>query len=205
MRIGLGPGSGEIHTLLGEAGEHVAEVVRAVEQRFLRWPNGPSQDEVKSLEHAADRVVSELLSQTNSMFVTPYDRDDLVTLAFAVDDVADAAENAAELLGLYGVERPTKQSFALCRLLVQAAEELAALLAELRGLHGSSDRIRAIKQIEDEADDVARAARASLFKDDMIDPILVIRWKDIYEALEDAVDTCDTASHLVGNLLVKNA
>jgi predicted phosphate transport protein (TIGR00153 family) len=205
MRLGLGSGSGEIHALLGEAGERVAAVARAVEQRFVAWPSGPSQDEVKELEHEADSVVSQLLSQTNAMFVTPYDRDDLVTLVFAVDDVADAAENAAELLGLYGVEMPTKQSFALCRLLVQAAEELAALLAELRELHGSSDRIRAIKEIEDEADDVARAARASLFKNDRIDPVIVIRWKDIYEALEDAVDACETAAHRIGNLLVKNA
>jgi predicted phosphate transport protein (TIGR00153 family) len=205
MRLGLGPGSGEIHTLLAEAGQLVAAVTREVEQRFLRWPSGPTQEDVKNLEHEADRVVSELLSHANSMFVTPFDRDDIVTLAFAVDDVADVAESAAELLGLYGVERPTKQSFELCRLLVQAAEELAALLSELRTLRGSSDRIRAIKQLEDEADDVARAARASLFKDDRIDPVLVIRWKDIYEALEDAVDACDTAAHLVGNVLVKNA
>jgi predicted phosphate transport protein (TIGR00153 family) len=205
MRIGLGPGSGEIHDLLGEAGVRVAAVTKLVERRFAEWPSGPTQDEVKELEHEADAVVSALLSQTNGMFVTPYDRDDLVTLAFAVDDVADEAESAAELLGLYGVETPTEQAVELCALLVRAADELAALLSELRGLHGSSDRIRTIKEIEDEADDVARAARASLFKDDRIDPVIVIRWKDIYEALEDAVDACETAAHRVGNVLVKNA
>jgi uncharacterized protein len=205
MRLGLGPSSGAIYTLLAEAGAAVAEVARVVERRFREWPQGPSQEEVKALEHEADRVVSSLISLTNSMFVTPYDRDDLVTLAFAVDDVADAAENASELLGLYGVQSATKQSFQLCELLVRATDELAALLGELRHVRGSSDRIRAIKEIEDEADDVARAARASLFKDDRIDPVIVIRWKDIYEALEDAVDTCDTAAHLVGNVLVKNA
>jgi uncharacterized protein len=205
VRIGLGPGSGEIHDLLEEAGQRVADVTRLVERRFREWPSGPTQDEVKELEHRADAVVSSLLSQTNSMFVTPYDRDDLVELAFAVDDVADEAESASELLGLYGVETPTKQSFELCRLLVRAAEELAMLLGELRDLHGSSPRIRAIKEIEDEGDDVARAARASLFKDDRIDPVIVIRWKDIYEALEDAVDACETAAHRIGNILVKNA
>src|SRR5581483_4118110 len=205
MRIGLGPGAGEIYTLLAEAGERVAEVARAVERRFVGWPSGPSQDEVKQLEHEADDTVSRLLSLANTMFVTPYDREDLVGLAFAVDDVADAAENAAELLGLYGVERPTRQSFELCALLVRAADELAALLGELRTLSGSSDRIRVIKEIEDEADDVARAARASLFRDDRIDPVIVIRWKDIYEALEEAVDACDTAASRAGNILVKNA
>jgi uncharacterized protein len=205
MRLGLGPGSGQIYELLTQAGVAVLDVTRAVEARIVNWPRGPSQDEVKELEHEADRIVSELLHQTNSMFVTPYDRDDLISLAFAIDDVADAAENAAELLGLYGVESPTRQSFELCRLLVRAAEELATLLAELRHVRGGSARIAAIKEIEDEADTVARAARASLFKDDRIDPVIVIRWKDIYEALEDAVDRCDTAASRIGNILVKNA
>jgi predicted phosphate transport protein (TIGR00153 family) len=205
MKLGLGPTSGKIYVLLSEAGVRVLDVTRAVEQRFQQWPSGPTQDEVKELEHEADRVVSELLSQANSMFVTPFDRDDVVTLAFAVDDVADAAENAAELLGLYSVESPTKQAFQLCAMLVRATEELSELLSELKGLRGSSERIRMIKEIEDEADEVARNARASLFKDDRIDPVIVIRWKDIYEALEDAVDACETAAHLVGNILVKNA
>ena len=88
---------------------------------------------------------------------------------------------------------------------MRATSELSGLLGRLRGLRGSAEEIRTIKTIEDEADDVARAARASLFKDDRIDPVIVIRWKDIYEALEDAVDACDTAANRIGNLLVKNA
>ena len=205
MKFGRGSGTADLYALLGESGERILAVARAVEQRFVDWPTGPSQDEVKELEHAADATISTLLTQANSMFVTPYDREDIVKLAFTIDDVADAAENAAELLGLYGVESPTKQSLELCALLVRAAAELAALLAELRTVSGDSDRIRVIKEIEDEADDVARAARASLFKDDRIDPVIVIRWKDIYEALEDAVDRCDTAATRIGNILVKNA
>jgi uncharacterized protein Yka (UPF0111/DUF47 family) len=205
MRLGVGPRSGEIFTRLTAAGEATLAVAEAVQQRFERWPNGPTQDEVKDREHHADAVVSELLSLTNSMFVTPYDRDDLITLAFAVDDVADAAENASELLGLYGVENVTKQSLELCDLLVQAARELSLLLAGLKAKKGSEERVVAIKELEDRGDDVARAARASLFKDDRIDPVIVIRWKDIYEALEDAIDACDTAANRVGNILVKNA
>jgi uncharacterized protein len=139
------------------------------------------------------------------MFQTPYDREDIVTLAFAVDDVADAGENAAELLGLYGVETPTRQSLELCVLLVEASTELAQLLRGLKDKDSASERVIAIKEIEDRGDEVARAARASLFKDDRIDPVIVIRWKDIYEALEDAIDACETAAHRVGNILVKNA
>jgi hypothetical protein len=205
MQLGLGPRPRAIFDLLGEAGDAVLAVAVLVERRFLEWPVGPSQDEVKQLEHAADVIVSELVRHANVQFITPYDRDDLITLALAIDDVADAADNAAELLGLYSIETPTRYSFILCGLLVRAAEELADLLRELRGLRGSAPQIVAIKEIEDEADTVARAARVSLFKDDRIDPVVVIRWKDIYEALEDAVDACETAASRVGNVLVKNA
>jgi hypothetical protein len=206
MRLGFGPGNTELFELLARAGENALAIARAAEQRFSEYPSSSvSQDDVKELEHEGDRIVSETLRSINAQFVTPYDREDLVTLAFAVDEVPDKIESATELLGLYGVEAPTRQSIQLCGLLVRATEELAALLGRLRDLRGSADEIRRIKTIEDEADTVARAARASLFKDDRIDPVLVIRWKGIYEALEDAVDACDTAANRVGNMLVKNA
>jgi len=201
----VGPKTGEIYALLTEAGANAHTIATVVERRFLEWPTGPSQEEVKALEHEGDRLVSELLSRTNSMFGMRLDRDDLVSLAYAVDDVADAIENASELLGLYDVESPTRQSFQLCALLVRATERLASLLADVRHLDSSVENVLAIKEIEDEGDAIARAARASLFKDDRIDPIVVIRWKDIYEALEDAIDACDTAASRVGNILVKNA
>jgi len=206
MRLGVGPGSGEMYELLTRAGENAVEIAQRVEQRFREHPSSAvSQDDVKALEHEGDRLTSELLRSINAQFVTPYDREDLVTLVFAVDEVPDKIENASELLFLYDVASPTRQSLDLCALLVRATSELAKLLARLKGLRGSAEEIRTIKAIEDEADEVARAARAGLFKDDRIDPTLVIRWKDIYEALEDAVDACDTAAHKVGNILVKNA
>jgi predicted phosphate transport protein (TIGR00153 family) len=191
--------------LFAQAGANALEVAETVERRFREWPVGPvTQEIVKELEHRGDRIVSQLLGSLEAQFVTPFDRQDIVTLAFAVDEVPDKIESASELLGLYAVEAPTRQSLELCALLVRATRELAALLARLKGLQGSAPEIRAIKEIEDEADDVARAARAGLFKDDRIDPVLVIRWKGIYEALEDAVDACDTAAVRVGNMLVKN-
>jgi uncharacterized protein len=206
VRLGVGPGSGEMFDLLRQAGENGAEIARKVEQRFREYPSSSvSQADVKDLEHEGDRIVSGLLRSIEAQFVPPYDPEDIVALAYAIDEVPDKIENASELLGLYGVESPTRQSLELCALLVRATTELAALLARLKGLRGSAQEIIAIKAIEDEADDVARAARAGLFKDDRIDPTIVIRWKDIYEALEDAVDACETAAHRVGNILVKNA
>jgi len=206
LQIGVGPGSGRMYELLALSGQNTVDIAKAVEQRFREHPSSSvTQEDVKNLEHEGDRLASELFRCIESQFQTPYDRDDLVELVFAVDEVADKIENASELLGLYGVEHPTRQSLELCDCLVRATEELAALLSRLKGLRGSAEEVRRIKQIEDEADQVARNARAGLFKDDRIDPVLVIRWKDIYEGLEDAVDACDTAANRVGNILVKNA
>jgi uncharacterized protein Yka (UPF0111/DUF47 family) len=206
MRLGLGSGSGELFELLARAGANAAAIARLVERRFLEHPRASvTQEDVKELEHEGDRIASALLRSIQAQFVSPYEPDDLVALVFAIDDVPDAIENASELLGLYGVEMPTKQSIDLCRLLVRATAELETLLANIRERRGSADEIVAIKAIEDEADRVARAARSGLFKDDRIDPMIVIRWKDLYEALEDAVDACDTAANRVGNILVKNA
>ena len=109
------------------------------------------------------------------------------------------------MLGIDGVESPTRESLELRALHVRATREVATLLGKLRHLRDSAPEVRAIKAIEDEADRVARAARAGLFNDDRIDPGIVIRWKGIYEALEDAVDACDTAANRIGNILVKNA
>jgi uncharacterized protein Yka (UPF0111/DUF47 family) len=206
MRFGLGPRSQEIYDLFGWAGENAAAIAALVEQRFRENPHSTvSQADVKDLEHIGDQLVADLMRSISAQFIAPFDPEDLVALAFAVDDVPDAIENASELLGLYNIQQPTRQSLELCGLLIEATTELASLLGRLKGLHGSADEIRRIKDIEDRADHVARAARASLFKDDRIDPKIVIRWKDIYECLEDAVDACETAAHRVGNILVKNA
>jgi uncharacterized protein len=206
IQLGAGSGSGRMYELFALAGQNAVAIARAVEQRFREYPSSSvSQDDVKELEHEGDRLASELFRCIQAQFQTPYDREDIVELVSVVDEVADKIENASELLGLYAVQQPTRQSLELCALLVQATEQLASLLGRLKGLRGSAEEVRTIKQIEDEADKVARNARAGLFKDDRIDPVLVIRWKDIYEALEDAVDACDTAANRIGNLLVKNA
>ena len=98
MKVGLGRGSGELFAQIAAAGEAALAVSRAVDRRFREWPSGPPQDEIKELEHVADRIVSELLSLTNSMFVTPYDRDDLITLAFAIDACETAAHRVGNIL-----------------------------------------------------------------------------------------------------------
>jgi uncharacterized protein len=205
MKISLGPKTQEFYELFARGGEIALAAARAAEARFRDYPTGVSQSEIKELEHQGDEVTGELIGLINTQFVTPFDRDDLFRLAGAVDDVVDSIENATELLGLYDVQEPTRHALEQCRILVQAVEYLESLLRTLESKKGSAPEIAEIKRLEDEGDACTRRAVAGLFEDERIDPVLVIRWKDIYEALEDAIDAVETCAHRIGNVLVKTA
>jgi hypothetical protein len=121
-----------------------------------------------------------------------------------IDDVVDFIENASDLLGLYKVERPMKEALEQCRVLVEAAEHLSRGLGELRGFRGAQRHLVEVKRLEDEGDRIVRDAIAGLFENGEVDSLTVIRWKDIFEALEDAIDACETTADVVGNIVVKN-
>jgi predicted phosphate transport protein (TIGR00153 family) len=204
MRLG-GPKTGEFYVLFAQAGENALAAARAAELRFREFPGGPPQSEIKAFEHVGDRITGELIALTNAQFFPPFDRDDLFVLAGAIDDVVDAIENATELLGLYDIEQPTKYALEQCSILVAAVVQLDQLLRTLKGKKGSSPEIAEIKRLEDDGDACTRRAVGGLFEDDRIDPQIVIKWKDIYESLEDAIDAVETCAHRIGNILVKTA
>ena len=206
MRLSLVPRTGEFYDLFAQAGANALEVVRKVEVRFREFPNTTiTQDQVKSLEHEGDRLTAEVVRVLNTQYVTPFDREDIYQLATAIDDVVDHIDEASDLLELYGVQSPARQAIEQCRILVGAVEHLATALAELKGLRRLQNELVQVKSLEDEGDRVVRAAIADLFQDSRIDPLIVIRWKDIFEALEDALDACETAANVLGNIVVKNA
>jgi uncharacterized protein Yka (UPF0111/DUF47 family) len=126
-------------------------------------------------------------------------------LSTELDDVVDYLEEASDLLGLYGVEMPTRHAVEKCAIIVKAVEQLAIACENLKGMRGVQPALIELKSLEDQGDRVLRDALASLFRDERIDPLIVIRWKDIYEALERALDACETAANVIANIVVKNA
>ena len=204
MRIALVPRTSEFYDLFTRAAENGLEAARLVERRFREFPEqGVRQADVKALEHKGDELTRELIELLNTQYITPFDREDIYELAKAIDDVVDFIENASDLLTLYKVERPMPQSLEQCRILVEAAEHLSRAIGELRGLRNAERHLVEVKAREDEADSLLREAIAGLFENH-VDPVEVIRWKDIFEALEDAIDACETAADVVGNIVVKN-
>jgi uncharacterized protein len=206
MRLTLVPQTREFYGLFAEAGDNALEAAKLVERRFREHPDTTiEQQQVKALEHEGDRLTAEIFRLLNTRYVTPFDREDIYGLAGAVDTVVDQIEYASELLDLYKIEAPMEQALSQCRVLVDATEHLAHALSRLRGFRGIQPHLAAIKACEDEGDRIVRDAIAALFEDEEVSPRAIIRWKDIFEALEQAIDACDTAAHVVGNIVVKNA
>ncbi len=205
MRISLTPRTSEFYALFGKAGENALQVARLVERRFREHPNsGITQEQVKKEETEGDAITRDLILLLNTQYVTPFDRDDIYLLATEIDDVVDYLEEASDLLGLYGVEMPTRHAVEQCGIIVRACEQLAIACDNLKGMRGVQDALVQVKAYEDEGDRVLRDALAALFRDEGIDPLIVIRWKDIYEGLERALDACETAANVIANILVKN-
>ncbi len=204
MRLAFVPKTTEFYDLFTRAGENLLATARLAEQRFRDFPETSVDHEaVKELENQGDELTREIIVLLNTQYITPFDREDIYELAKVIDDVVDHIEHASDLLGLYQVESRMGQSVEQCRVLVEMAEHLSKALAELRQLRRVEQHIVEVKRLEDEGDRIERTAIAALFRED-VDPLTVIRWKDIFESLEDAVDACETAADLVGNIVVKN-
>jgi predicted phosphate transport protein (TIGR00153 family) len=205
MRLSLVPRTTEFYDLFNAAGENALEAARKAEVRFRTFPRPEvSQQEIKRLENAGDDLTRQIIELLNTQYITPFDREDIYQLAKEIDDVVDFIENASDLLDLYKVDRPMEQALEQCRVLVAGTEGLAAALAELRGLRQAERHLVEVKRLEDEGDRIVRDAIAELFQNSHVDPVTIIRWKDIFEALEDAIDACETAADVVGNIVVKN-
>ncbi|MDH4347004.1 MAG: DUF47 family protein [Thermoleophilia bacterium] len=206
VRISLTPKTSEFFVLFARAGENALAAARLVERRFREHPNSDvTQEQVKAVETAGDTVTRDLIQLLNTQYVTPFDRDDIYLLATEIDDVVDFLEEASDLLGLYGVEMPTPHAMEQCAIIVEAVDHLATACQNLKGMRGVSQALVDMKSLEDKGDRLLRDALASLFRDPGIDPLIVIRWKDIYEALERALDACETAANVIANIVVKNA
>jgi predicted phosphate transport protein (TIGR00153 family) len=204
MRLALVPRTTAFYDLFAQAGENLLETARLVERRFAEFPEDiVRQTEVKALETRGDDLTREILELLNTQYITPFDREDIYDLAKAIDDVIDYMDEASDLLGLYRVESRLDASLAQCKVLVEIAGHLSAALAELKQLRRIEPHVVEIKRLEDEGDRITREGIAALFENTS-DALTVIRWKDILEALEEAIDSCETAADLVGNIVVKN-
>jgi uncharacterized protein Yka (UPF0111/DUF47 family) len=195
----------ELLTLFEQAGRNVQRASCLLRDLFAEYPEQPElADEVRACEHEGDRIAHEILSRLAARGAGQANLEaaDVHALTGALDDVVDFAEEAADQLGLYGVEAPMEQAQQMAEVLVEVSEQVAVALRELRDGEDLTDKLVEIHRLENHADRIVRAAVASLFVNG-IDPMMVIRWKDIFETLESAVDACETVANVLEGITLK--
>jgi uncharacterized protein len=205
VRLRLTPQKREFFGLFTRASANAVEISDLLLQLLQRFPaqDGDLIRQIKEREHEGDRVTNEVVGLLNRTFVTPFDRDDMYRLAGAIDDVCDHVDEAADNLGTYGVEQVPPLAVEQAQVIVEAARNLDAAVQRLDGFKDSDPQLTELRRLEDEGDRIVRDAVAELFRSSA-DPIAVIRWKDIHERLEEAVDALENAADVLEAILVKN-
>jgi uncharacterized protein len=205
VRFSLLPRDRTFFDLFVEAGQNTLHAARLLDEMMGTWPDSRDMGrEILKAEQEGDRIIHDIVRRLNTTFVTPIDREDIYALATQMDDIVDYTEEAADFLGLYNIEAPMEQAQALTKVLVGACEQLAQGLERLRDFTGLEKYWIEIHRLENEGDRISRDAVASLFSNG-IDPMVVIRWKDIFAVLENAIDATETAAQIIEGIVIKNS
>jgi predicted phosphate transport protein (TIGR00153 family) len=199
------PKEREFFDLFEEAARNAVRAAELLERLLENWPDGGAETlaEIVDCEHVGDRITHDIIQRLNHSFVTPFDREDIIALASGLDDVVDYIEEVANFLELYRIEAPMQQAQEMAGVLRQSTRAILGAVPRLRALQDISEFTVEVNRLEDEGDRLLRGAVASLF-DHGIDPMMVIRWKDIFERLEDAIDSTETAVNILEGVIIKN-
>jgi uncharacterized protein len=205
VRIRLVPERREFFDLFGRASANAVEMAHLLVELFSTFPDGGQAlvGRIKDHEHRGDELTHEAVTLINKTFVTPFDRDDIYRLATALDDVCDFMDESAGNLYSYGVTEIQPRARQQADVILRATMKLDEAMQKLEGFRDSSAELIELRSLEDEGDRLMHEAIAELFRHGT-DPMTVLRWKDIHEGLEEAVDACENAADVLEAILVKN-
>lgn len=159
--------------------------------------------QIGKIESDTDRIVHDIVQAVGATFVTPLEREDILELASALDDVVDLIDETADLILLYKVEAPMDEALGLCEILAQACRANHEAMPRLRTFGDIRHWTVEVNRLENDGDRLSRKAIAALFEGG-IDPMVVIRWKDIFERLEDAIDATERVANILEGIVIKN-
>jgi predicted phosphate transport protein (TIGR00153 family) len=199
------PRDREFFDLFEEASANILRAADLLDRMLRNYPDTKElAREILLCEQEGDRITHDIVQRLNQTFVTPIDREDILELASTLDDIVDYTEEVADYLGLYKVEAPMEQAQRLAHILLQAARQISEAMPRMRDFKDISHFTVEIHRLENEGDRVTREAIASLF-DNGIDPMVVIRWKDLFERLEEAIDATERVANTLSGIVIKNS
>ena len=199
------PRDREFFDLFEEASANILRGADLLDRMLRNYPETKElAREILLCEQDGDRITHDIVQRLNQTFVTPIDREDILELASTLDDIIDLTEEVADYLGLYKVEAPMEQAQRLAHILMQACRQIAEAMPRMRDFKDISHYTVEIHRLENDGDRVVREAIASLF-DTGIDPMVVIRWKDLFERLEEAIDATERVANTLQGIVIKNS
>jgi predicted phosphate transport protein (TIGR00153 family) len=206
MRLSFASRDREFFDLFEEAGGNILRAADLLDHMLRAYPEHGADlaRDILICEQEGDRITHDIIRRLNETFVTPIDREDIYQLASGLDDIVDYTEEVADYLGLYKIEAPMEQSQRLASVLLKCARQVAEAIPRLRNFDDISHYTVEINRLENDGDRISREAMAALF-DNGIDPMVVIRWKDIYERLEAAIDSTERVANILEGITIKNS
>ena len=205
MRLPFIPREEKFFELFVEDAQNVLAGARLLEEFFRSYDQRERiASQLRDLERRGDGISHDIGHKLESTFVTPFDREDIHQLISRLDDVIDFIEEVADTCLLYKIDAPTQPALAQAEIIVKQCEQIVRALERLKGFKNIGPYWIEIHRLENEGDLVARRAMADLFTNGT-DPVEIIKWKDLYALLEDAIDACEDVANVIERIVVKHA
>jgi predicted phosphate transport protein (TIGR00153 family) len=208
MRLSLIPRSGRFYELFDEIARKLVVAGEALTDLLEHFENVDTKTaHLKDLEHEADEITHEIYRQVHKTFVTPFDREDITALAQRMDDVMDYIEGASTAIRIYGISEPTPAARGLADLIRLQCVQLEKAVSVLRHkgrLRSILEQLREINRLENEADSLFLNSMAELFSGEM-SSVDIIKWRDVYDLLEQATDSAEQVAHILEAIVLKHA
>jgi len=183
---------------LQEAANTLTEMMEGTDDNFESLSK-----KIKHVEHECDEIAHNVTTKLNSSFITPFDREDIYTLAVALDDVCDYIDAAARAVVMYNIHETDEHAVKLCRVIQKLTDEINSATGLLEAGKGMAPHLLEIQRLENEADDIYFRGMAELFKSTN-DPVRIIKWKELYEILENATDRCESVGNIIESIVLKH-
>jgi uncharacterized protein len=203
------PRDDKFFDLFEVSASNMVKAAESLKDIITTWESiDQKMDDLTKIEHQGDTITHEIMFQLNRSFITPFDREDIGTLAHSLDDVTDLIQAAADTMVLYKVKPPGKRAKELAEIICQITAEVEHVMPSLRRHNANLEKILnscvEINRLENVADTIYRSALKELF-DDTSDIADVIKWREIYEHMEGATDMCEDVANVLESVALKHA
>ncbi len=180
-----------------EAAALLVELLKGSDENF-----DTLSKKIKSVEHECDEITHSITTKLNKSFITPFDREDIYTLSVALDDVCDYIDAAARAVVMYNIHESDPFAVELAVVFEKQAAEIHGAVSHLKTAKGMEQNLLDIQRLENDADEIYFRAMAALFKNS--DAVKIIKWKELYEILENGTDRCESVGNIIESIVLKH-